>query len=721
MRVTAGILLKSALGLVSVLVLVSAVGAAEYHVDINTGNDGNPGTQALPWRTLTYGLSRLYAGDTLWVHEGTYTASTYEFYRSGTAGSPITVACWPGDTVYLNTTSNGFYVTREHVVIDGFIITPGSSKNAVRVDSNYVTIRNCTMRNSALAYKSNLSTKNHHHLIENCVAYNFSDIAIFPDELDSVIVRNCTLYDGDSVLMDPGGVSNLVLEGNFAYNTGHRLGELKIRWGNYEPQTGPNCRGAIVRRNVFVNGERYIILLASANGAAVYNNTLCKIDGLMTESGILFMQQDGSDSGENNNNDNAIKNNIFYCLSGDSTDYWQNTCVFMQDSMSEDYADQEFDYNCYYKPNGVEYVSYGNIRVHRDDVNGWYGGMYDVHSLVGVDPQMVDPTISAGRDGFRLQPTSPAVDAGGPLTTTVGAGSGTIVPVEDAKYFCNGLGLIEGDMIRIGSNPPVRVLARDIDASPNLLMVDTSVSWSDGDWVNLDYNGSGPDIGAFESDAATARVVGRYVFYNNSAFDGNDPAANAADDAAIATDKQALLPGQTATFANYTSYWRGINGVMVDIENLPGTPTVFDLLYNVGNDDNPDGWPCASTPISVTIRRGAGVGGSDRVTILWNDGAITNTWLRLTIKATANTGLSEPDVFYFGNAIGETGNSPSDAKVTPTDAIGCRNNPHTSQNPAAITDAYDFDRDTHVGPTDEIICRDNGTNSQTALKLITVP
>jgi len=223
------------------------------------------------------------------------------------------------------------------------------------------------------------------------------------------------------------------------------------------------------------------------------------------------------------------------------------------------------------------------------------------------------------------------------------------------------------------------------------------------------------------SSLVPAQVVGRYVFYNNSAFDGADPAANAADDAAIATDKQALLPGQTASFANYTSYWRGINGVMVDIENLPGTPTAFDLYYNVGNDDNPDGWPCAPTPTSVTVRHGAGVGGSDRVTILWNDGAITNTWLRLTIKATANTGLSEPDVFYFGNAIGETGNSPTDAKVTPTDAIGCRNNPHTSQNPAGITDAYDFDRDTHVGPTDEIVCRENGTSSRTALRLITAP
>ena len=63
-------------------------------------------------------------------------------------------------------------------------------------------------------------------------------------------------------------------------------------------------------------------------------------------------------------------------------------------------------------------------------------------------------------------------------------------------------------------------------------------------------------------------VIGRHIFYNQSYFDGNNPAANTADDNAIATDKQALLPGETATFANYTSYSRGINGIMVDIDGL---------------------------------------------------------------------------------------------------------------------------------------------------------
>ena len=89
---------------------------------------------------------------------------------------------------------------------------------------------------------------------------------------------------------------------------------------------------------------------------------------------------------------------------------------------------------------------------------------------------------------------------------------------------------------------------------------------------------------------------------------------------------------------------------------------------------------------------------------------------------TGNTGLTAEDVFYFGNAIGETGNTTGDAEVTPADQVAVRADPHSlSLNPAAVEDHCDFDRDHKVGPTDSIICRNNGTNSSTAVKLIHVP
>jgi len=217
-----------------------------------------------------------------------------------------------------------------------------------------------------------------------------------------------------------------------------------------------------------------------------------------------------------------------------------------------------------------------------------------------------------------------------------------------------------------------------------------------------------------------ASVLGRYIFYNASEFDNNDAAPNASDDGAIAPDKLALLPGNTATFDNYTSYSGGINGIMLDIAGLKGTPGLADLAFHTGNDNAPVGWTTAASPISITVRSGAGVSGSSRVTLLWPNNAIQKRWLRVTVKATSVTGLATDDVFYFGNAIGEAGNSSIDAKVNATDEILARNNSRATGQ-APIDFAYDFNRDSKVNATDQIIARNNPTSSVTALQLIQVP
>ena len=47
----------------------------------------------------------------------------------------------------------------------------------------------------------------------------------------------------------------------------------------------------------------------------------------------------------------------------------------------------------------------------------------------------------------------------------------------------------------------------------------------------------------------------------------------------------------------------------------------------------------------------------------------------VTVLANETTGLAQPDVFYFGNAIGESGNSTTDAKVNAFDMLGNRTTP----------------------------------------------
>jgi len=248
----------------------------------------------------------------------------------------------------------------------------------------------------------------------------------------------------------------------------------------------------------------------------------------------------------------------------------------------------------------------------------------------------------------------------------------------------------------------VRVTAVDDDSVEN---PQTSVSLLTNDAFSSDPSYQGETVLAVNvTDNDTGGVIGRYIFYNNSSWDGNTPGADPLDDGAIATDKEALLPGHTATFANYTSYSRGINGIMIDIAGLSGTPDENDFTFKVGNDDDPSGWSNAPTTTSVTVRAGAGEGGSDRITIIWADNAVQNQWLEVTAKA-ANLGLAADDVFYFGNAIGETGNSSENAYVLSPDLIAIRDAiPGLG---VSVENTLDIDRDGKVLSPDLIACRDN--------------
>jgi len=192
--------------------------------------------------------------------------------------------------------------------------------------------------------------------------------------------------------------------------------------------------------------------------------------------------------------------------------------------------------------------------------------------------------------------------------------------------------------------------------------------WNNG--VDKQYSrnlGTGDGIELVMATAPPSEVVGRYVFYNNSSFDGDDPAANADDDDAIAPDKTPLRSGP-ATFANYTGYDAGLNGVMIDVVNLPAAPTAAEFLCSVGDGA---AWTPVAVEPSVAVRFGAGSGRSDRVTLTWPDGTIVGTWLRVTMVANAVTGLVADETFYVGSAPGESGDSTADARVTDADAVEC--------------------------------------------------
>lgn len=208
-----------------------------------------------------------------------------------------------------------------------------------------------------------------------------------------------------------------------------------------------------------------------------------------------------------------------------------------------------------------------------------------------------------------------------------------------------------------------------------------------------------------------ARVVKRSIFYNNSGFDGHDAgAAVASDNAAIDTSKSALAPGQSATRANFTSYDKGINGIIIDVANLPlGGVSAADFAFAAGNTANPGTWTAHPVPSMVSVFRGAGAGGSDRIEVIFADRSILNEWLQVTLKANANTGLATPDLFYFGNLAGDTSNSATDAIVTVSDLASVKFRLSTPT--ADITSPYDFNKDGAVTLSDLAIVKFNQTHA----------
>ena len=226
---------------------------------------------------------------------------------------------------------------------------------------------------------------------------------------------------------------------------------------------------------------------------------------------------------------------------------------------------------------------------------------------------------------------------------------------------------------------------------------------------------------SFDVQSATGGVVGRYIVYNDSSFDGNNPAAEAADDGAIATDKSALLPGGTASLANVSAYNKGINAIMIDIEGTNGPLTLEDLRFRVGNSADLNNWRPAPEPTAFSVRSGDGVGGSDRVTVTWEARAIAGRWLEVDVLNTTTTGLAQTDRFYFGSAPGETGNSVSDFLVNATDLRRVVVGGSYNTDGSAVTEIYDFNRDGKVNFDDYIAALANGTTGATQLLLLTLP
>ncbi|WP_186775686.1 dockerin type I domain-containing protein [Rubripirellula tenax] len=243
-------------------------------------------------------------------------------------------------------------------------------------------------------------------------------------------------------------------------------------------------------------------------------------------------------------------------------------------------------------------------------------------------------------------------------------------------------------------------------------------AWGGEDRVlRVEFYGSQFGYDWLEFTNTAASVAGRSVAYRGAGATYGEGMTD--------PNKSALRGyGAAASMANYTNYSRGLNRVIVDIDNLPATTlAASDFEFRVGNtEDFGNNLAWTSMPSSA-IDVAPLAGTTKRVTIDWPHQAIMNKWLEVTIKANANTGLTQNDVFYFGNQVGDINGSTSASKhvtVNAFDTLGVRFNQSPTSNSVGIDNIYDIDRNGSVNAFDTLGVRFNQMPSG-GLMMITLP
>lgn len=238
-----------------------ASGGDTYYVSPD-GKDENPGTEAEPWRTISYAASRLQAGDTAIVENGLYEEENVtRFYNSGEESLPITLKAENaaatvrkalGSENYSSLSEeelaqhtavikyvghsddpkmgnyrniDGSYEYKDYIKIDGFHFTQDAASENSTSDI-YIDIRNsvgCSAINNVCTtvfeegIKARASGKV--TISDNVIIYPEHEGIDVVNCYESIISGNEIIESGRTGIMVKGNSRNSVIYNNYVENT----------------------------------------------------------------------------------------------------------------------------------------------------------------------------------------------------------------------------------------------------------------------------------------------------------------------------------------------------------------------------------------------------------------------------------------------------------------------------------------------------------------------
>jgi hypothetical protein len=483
---------------------------AIYYVDQGHpgASDSNSGSEDNPWLTIQHAADVMQAGDTTYVVAGTY-EERVQAKHSGELDKPITFKAEEGVIV------RGFRIEDQiYIRIIGFEITHQNS-NAQHEGIWLVRAHGCEILDNYIHHVYTLGIWMHHsgpsnnvlirgnrmEFIGSVEGHETGEIAILGRGNHNIVEYNDISHVGD--FLNVWGENNIIRNNYFhdCYLSDFPLCPLPeghhIDGFQYWSDERILLTRTLVENNLFVDSSvphAHTVLLRDFDNTGssefLFRNNVCARNGSYT-FGVEQFEHARVVNNTFVDELSAQSPKAYYCVSFLSYSNFGSVInnIFynsVRDGGRVYYADPESqagfrgDYNLAFNSGCGSSCSW------LDPIRSEENGILNQDPLFENYPE----------ENFRLQQNSPAVDSASPLTTTTSSGTGTQIVVQDAGYFVDGWGSGLGDLIRVGTNAPVRIAS--IDYETNTITVDRNISWNSGDRVNYAYLGSNPDRGAYE-------------------------------------------------------------------------------------------------------------------------------------------------------------------------------------------------------------------------------
>ena len=523
-----------------------------YNVLTGSCGDGDQ----VAYSNLTDVNALAKAGDTIILRQGYYN-EMIKPENSGISGNPITFKSFDGELVVIEQTNGaalsrlptgengdfayeklGIYIwEKEYITVENITFNSLSGWGRI-VNSNNIILKGNRFTDAyTLGSRASISFVNSHfnQVVDNSIVGGHDNVFFLSSNYN--VLSGNDIRSGRHTLWTIKGGNYNIVKNNYFYNDLEKIGEIfdSNDVTNGEDEHEFNLTGVNNAKFNVVEGNQFAFTPSSRT--SVYNgiqyagqNGIIRDNSFYENYGGGFAFTTYNDEAMFNTN-NRLYNNVFYrnhfsgmTITNTKTyDFYDNVVknnIFYNNNFEDhqerflSWADlnNEFVQIINGRTDGVLFTGnnvfgdrldsetsiatiFNNDETPRARVSSSLSQTEADNSNVFIENLEVVPTFLNPENGdFRLVAGDLLSESGLFLTFARSSGDGDVIEVEDAQYFHNGFGIIEGDTIQLEDTGD-RYKILDVDYINNRITIDSNGFWSENEGISLEYNGNRPEIG----------------------------------------------------------------------------------------------------------------------------------------------------------------------------------------------------------------------------------